>query len=226
MSNLLHQTDSEYQSIYKRALEATQMEHNQSRYDRFYHLLQFFKQTFHLHGDVAECGAWRGMSSYMMLETRRRSPEAPKLVRHFIIDSFEGLSIPSPEDISSVYDSSEIKGRFACSLEQVDKNLAQFDWIRFVKGWIPKVFEPDSLVNNSLDLFGYSFVHIDVELYEPTLASLNFFYPKMNKGGIIVCDDCGYDAFPGSHKAMNKFCEENKLSPIYLTTGNGVLIKR
>ena len=51
----------------------------------------------------------------------------------------------------------------------------------------------------------YSFVHIDVDLYQPTLDSHEYFFERLHKGGIIVCDDYGYSQFPGASLAVDKF---------------------
>jgi O-methyltransferase len=40
------------------------------------------------------------------------------------------------------------------------------------KGWIPDVF-------SAAEAETFCFVHIDVDLYEPTLESMRFFYPRM-----------------------------------------------
>ena len=213
---LIHQIDKEYNSIYEDALNATQMEHSEARYARFYNTLQFYKQSRDLFGVTAEAGCWRGLFSYMLLRYR-----STKRISHAIFDSFEGLSEPSADDFGR-YSEEEMKGRFSCSIDQVNRNLVKFDNVYLYKGWIPRVlYKADEECNPV-----YSFVHVDVELFEPTYHCLKYFWSRMCKGGILVCDDCGYLSFPGSNKAMNKFCNEERLSPIYLTTGNGVLIKR
>lgn len=96
-----------------------------------------------------------------------------------IFDSFEGLS-----EIESVdkygYDKREtesIRKQFACSLENVQDNLREFNFIKFHKGWIPERFHD---VKDET----FSFVHIDVDLYQPTLDSFAFFYPRLVTGGI------------------------------------------
>ena len=53
--------------------------------------------------------------------------------------------------------------------------LKDFDFVKIYKGWIPEKF---NLVDNSK----FSFVHIDVDLYEPTLKSLEFFFPRLEEG--------------------------------------------
>jgi hypothetical protein len=65
-------------------------------------------------------------------------------------------------------------------------------------GWIPDCFS--EVVDRS-----FCFVHIDVDLYEPTLASLEFFGSRMVPGGIIVCDDYGFETCPGARRAGDEF---------------------
>jgi len=69
-------------------------------------------------------------------------------------------------------------------------------------------------------------VHIDVDLYEPTLDSLNFFYPKLVKDGVIVCDDYGITQFPGAKKAVDEFLEKNNYKLFYeVPMGSCFIIK-
>ena len=56
--------------------------------------------------------------------------------------------------------------------EKFVKNLLkEFEFIKIYKGWIPEVFKE----NNKT----YQFVHIDVDLYQPTFDALNYFFPKL-----------------------------------------------
>jgi len=63
-------------------------------------------------------------------------------------------------------------------------------------------------------------VHIDVDLFEATLASLVFFYPKMNKAGIIISHD--YDE-PGVRKAFDDFFAD-KPEPVIEMSGCQCLV--
>jgi O-methyltransferase len=221
---LIHQRDRWYNKVYTEALAATQMEHSEARYARFWNMIQFFKQTEKVGGIIGEAGCWRGLSSYLLLAARDHGVDwfpKPKFLQ--IFDSFEGLSKPSRDDLGH-YSEKDMQGRFSCPQHVVFNNLSQdekFTRFGLAKGWIPNILT-DSYAKKEV----FSFVHIDVELYKPTYESLKFFWPRLNLGGVIVVDDCGYLSFPGSNKAMTKFCKEQKLNPIYLTTGNGVLIKR
>jgi len=66
------------------------------------------------------------------------------------------------------------------------------------KGWIPQVIHLEETRN-------YAFVHLDVDLYEPTLTSLQYFFPLLSPGGVIVCDDYGASEFPGASSAFDHF---------------------
>ena len=91
--------------------------------------------------------------------------------------------------------------------------------MNIIKGWIPKVFE--SLDENNK----YKFVHIDVDLYQPTFDSLNYIYDKVVKGGIIITDDYRSPSFPGNQKAWEKYFNSKNIRSLSLPSGQAVVIK-
>jgi O-methyltransferase len=56
----------------------------------------------------------------------------------------------------------------------------------------------------------FSFVSIDCDLYKPILAGLEYFYPRLEKGGYIFVHDFNYSWYPGARKAVCEFCQANK----------------
>jgi predicted O-methyltransferase YrrM len=68
-------------------------------------------------------------------------------------------------------------------------------------------------------------VHIDVDLYNPTKDSLEFFCPRLRPGGIIVCDDYGFSSCPGATAACNEFLADKPEKMIGLSDGGGFLFK-
>ena len=104
-------------------------------------------------------------------------------------------------------------------LERTRSVLAEFPEIDFNVGWIPEVFAtaPERR---------YRFVHIDVDLYAPVKASLEFFYPQLQPGGLIVIDDYGFTNWPGAKKATDDFAAAHGAPVISLTTGNAIMMKR
>lgn len=65
------------------------------------------------------------------------------------------------------------------------------------RGWIPEVLE-------TMPERRYRFVHVDVDLYEPTRAAFAYFVPRMQIGGVIVTDDYNW---PGGRRAVDETCE-------------------
>jgi O-methyltransferase len=50
----------------------------------------------------------------------------------------------------------------------------------------------------------FAFVHIDADLYQSTLDSLQFFYPKLTDGGTLIVHDYNHN-WEGVVKAVNEF---------------------
>ena len=71
----------------------------------------------------------------------------------------------------------------------------------------------------------YRMIHIDVDLYRPTLDCLEYFGPRLELGGIIVLDDYGSPKCPGIKKALDLFLEGNdRYSQWLIQTEQAVLI--
>ena len=65
---------------------------------------------------------------------------------------------------------------------------------------------------------------IDVDLYEPTIGCLEYFVPRMVKGGCILNDDFASPMFPGGFTGWRDFCDRRGLPYAILDSGQSVLI--
>lgn len=178
--------------------------------DRKWMVYQLLRLSSELPGDTAECGVYRGATSYLICCANLAARPGPKT--HHLFDSFEGLSLPGPADGAHWS-----KGDLRCGLEEVRRSLSNFNEVRFHPGWIPSSFV-------DVDDRKFSFVHIDVDLHEPTRDSLAFFYPRMTPGGIIVCDDYGISTCPGATRAVDEFLQDQPEEMLSLPDGGGFLI--
>src|SRR6185437_3392088 len=86
-------------------------------------------------------------------------------------------------------------------------------------GWIPDCF--DQVRDRT-----FCFLQIDVDLYQPTLDSLHFFYPRMMPGGIILSDDYGFESCPGARRAFDEFMQAHAEPIAMMPTGQAFVIKR
>lgn len=178
--------------------------------DRKYTLQQLLKLTYNISGDTAECGAYKGASSYLICQSICSLKK-----KHHIFDSFQGLSEPLLSD--GAYWK---KGDLTTNEEKIRHNLSEFNFISYHIGWIPETFGNKEIENKE-----FSFVHVDVDLYQPTYDSLFFFYNKLSTGGIILCDDYGFIQCPGAKEAVDTFFQDKPEEVIALPTGQAFIIK-
>lgn len=175
-------------------------------------------------GDIAECGCARGLSSLeLCLAARTVDPNWTGDGFH-VFDSFKGLSEPTEKDkrfdesdpVGAFLSANMAAGRYAFPAELVAGNLhREFPFVRLHPGWIPQIFseQPDRT---------YRFVHIDVDLYQPTMDSLRYFFPRLAAGGVIITDDYNW---PGAKAAFDEFCGEQGLDLFATETSQAFLRK-
>lgn len=177
--------------------------------DRKFALDQLVQSVVYVDGDTAECGAFEGASSWFIC---RRIAGLEK--QHHIFDSFEGLSEPSEQDGAHW-----VGGDLAAQEGAARRNLQEFGFVHYHKGWIPERF-------SRVEDRRFCLVHIDVDLYQPTLDSLEFFYERMRPGGLIICDDYDFSTCPGAKKAMDEFFTGMPEKIVRLPTGQAFITKR
>ena len=79
----------------------------------------------------------------------------------------------------------------------------------------------------------FAFVSIDPDLYEPALAGLEFFYPRLSEGGAIIMHDYGNAQFKGVRQAVKEYDQKLiamgekplKLVPLGDLHGSCVIVK-
>lgn len=177
---------------------------------RRWNMAELLRLTSDIPGDTAECGVYLGAGSFLIAQMNAIADSGRT---HYAIDSYEGLSEPGAED----GDHWE-QGVFATPVDAVRNAFGDVGGVQFVKGWIPQVL--DTLSDTS-----YSFVHVDVDLYQPTAASVAYFWPRLAPGGVLLCDDYGIGTCPGATKALDEYFDGLAEAPIRLAAGGAFAIK-
>ncbi|MBF0613192.1 MAG: class I SAM-dependent methyltransferase [Magnetococcales bacterium] len=183
---------------------------NQSNSDRRWNLYQMMRLLAGVEGDTAECGVFRGCGSWLIAKA---NAESRYQRQHYIFDTFAGLSEPGEGDGGHW-----IEGDMACDQATVERNLIDCSQVHFLAGYIPDRFMEVAERR-------FALVHIDVDLYDPTLKSLEFFYPRLNPGAVLVCDDYGSTACPGATSAVDEFMSDKPEKMIALSSGGGFFIR-
>ena len=192
---------------------------------RAYQLARYVESAARLGGAMAECGVFNGLTALLACRVRRMIDPGFRGADFFLVDSYEGLSESREQDLIDVMGKggriervpSHQAGHFAVDVGAVRSRFADFPEASFVKGWIPQVLP-------QLPERKYAFVHIDVDLYEPTRGALEYFQPRMLPGGIIVNDDFSTPLFPGAGKAWIEHFDRTGAPYVVLDTGQSVYV--
>jgi len=162
-----------------------------------YQLYMAVKNTQKIDGSIAEVGSYLGGSAKLICEAKENK-------ELYLFDTFEGLPALTKWDNPKQFQ----EGYFKSSFEFVKQYLNHYPNVYLYKGLFPATSKP-------IKDKQFSFVHLDVDLHEATLASIVFFYPRMVKGGIIISHD--YDE-TGVSKAFNDYFSD-KPEPIIEISG-------
>jgi len=168
-----------------------------------YHIYMAVKRTQKVPGDIAEVGVYKGGSAKIIC-----SAKGDKTLHLF--DTFEGL--PKVDEVDVVWQFYE--GKFAASYDSVRAYLQPEKNVVFYKGIFPATSGP---VKDTR----FSLVNFDVDTYESTKKCLEFFYPRMSPGGVIISHD--YITVPGVQKAFDEFFQ-NKPEPVVETAGSQCIV--
>ncbi len=177
--------------------------------ERCWTLHQMLAQALNVDGDVMEAGVFRGGTACLLKREIQRT-SGRNLV---LFDSYEGM-----KSVSRVDDRHQ-QGDFAdTSLDGVRTTVGDEPFIEYRKGWIPETF-------SGLEDRGFCFAHIDLDLYQSILDCLEFLYPRMPRGGVIVFDDYGFPSCPGARRAVEQFFAGRLERPLALMTGQALVVK-
>jgi hypothetical protein len=144
-----------------------------------------------IQGAVAEGGVFQG-------EFAREINRVFSNKKLYLFDTFEGFD---EKDLATEnkndYSSFGAKHLDMTSVELVLKKLPYPAMCDIRKGYFPETTQ------GVADQF--CFVNLDFDLYDPILAGLEFFYPRMVSGGIILVHDFFNPDFRGVKAAISEF---------------------
>lgn len=184
-------------------------------YSRLYMFWQVMQNVARVPGAIAEIGTYKGGSAYFI--ARATAMFAGADVPMYVFDTFEG----HPEQAITEHDVYQKPRKFSgTSYDDVREYLAAFPQVQVHKGDIstllPSLTEPV-----------YRFVHIDTDLYQPTVACLDYFGARLSPGGAIVVDDYASPKCPGVPKAVLEYLSRTNEFQVWdLRTEQLMLVKR
>ncbi len=164
---------------------------------------EIFKKILNVHGSIIEGGVHDGVGLMTWAKLSAIYEPVNHTRRVVGFDTFDGF--PS---VSRFDGNAEVGGMAADSYETISSSIAAFNADRPV-GHIAKVelVKGDATVTMPEWVKKYphtviSLLHLDFDIYEPTLVALETFYPRMPKGAAIVFDELNMYEWPGETVAL------------------------
>lgn len=168
---------------------------------------ELYKSIINLPGQIVECGVFKG-ASFTRFCTFRDVLESSFSRKIIGFDMFGKFPIPENDDdryFVEKFEQSAGDGICASELSQYldSKGIVNFE---LVEGNILTTLEVYLLRHPELKI---ALLHIDVDVYQPTIHILEHLYERMVPGGIIVFDD--YATVAGETRAVDEFLANRTL---------------
>jgi Macrocin-O-methyltransferase (TylF) len=158
-------------------------------------------------GDFAELGVWRGNTASVLahfaLQSRRTL---------FLFDTFKGFS---DRDLKGL--DAGVKPSFANTSIELVREVVGPAWqaCEVVPGYFPESLRLEHFDRR------FAVVSVDCDLYEPMKSGLEFFYPRLSRGGLLLLHDYSSGFWPGAKQAVDEFCAATGELPVLLPDKSG-----
>ena len=179
---------------------------------RLYAIIFNLKQILNenITGEIAELGVYRGNSAAVLAHYARAYSR-----RLWLFDTFEGFD---QRDVVGV-DEHRAPEFADTSLDRVQEIVGDEN-VEFVKGRFPDSIPP------GLHMSRFCLVHIDCDLYEPARAGLEFFYPRLSPGGLLILHDYANPYWDGIRRALDEYCNRIPERPVIFGDKSGTAMIR
>ena len=179
---------------------------------RLYALVLNIKQVIAegIEGDFAELGVYRGNSAAVLAHFGRTHGRAT-----YLFDTYEGFDA---RDLSGIDRSKTVE--FAETSLALVQSIVGEEGVNFVKGYFPQSVGPEVSAKK------FAVVHLDCDLYEPMKAGLDFFYPRLSPGGIMILHDYSSLWWEGAKRAVDEFVATVRERLILLPDKSGTAMLR
>jgi O-methyltransferase len=180
-----------------------------------FELIRRLSSTPAVLGSFLEVGSWRGGSGALIAKTAEHFGLVSPV---YLCDTFKGVPKASAKD--NVY----VGGEHAdTSLEQVQALMATLGLTNV--SILAGIF-PDETGHHIDRDEKFRFCHIDVDTYLSAKDSLDWVWPRMEKGSIVVYDDYGHGVCAGVRAHVDEHCGDvDKIIFMHPITTHAVMIK-
>jgi len=174
------------------------------RITKFIAHYELYKRVMEIPGEIIECGVFKGVSltRFAMFQKTLSNLRSKKLIAFDSFGDFPDTTYEPDKKFRQNF-ITETGGGQSISVEEMKKVLEYKGCesnVELVKGNICETLP--KYVDNNQQLI-ISLLHLDTDIYEPSLTILEHLYPRLQTGGILILDD--YGTFPGETKAVQEY---------------------
>ena len=178
-----------------------------------------------LKGDFVECGVNKGFLSHILMDYLDFDRSG---LSFYLVDTFQGFDdrylsskerkrlqeLASAEETSKPWE----MGMYEPCYDIVVDAFSAFKGARIVKGPVPDVL-PEVKAEK------IAYLSIDMNCVAPEIAAIEYFWPRMVQGGLVLLDDYAWPGHEEQLAAMDAFARRVGTKILCLPTGQGLLIK-
>lgn len=163
---------------------------------------ELFKMSLAVPGAIVECGTFKGASLARFAAFRSLLEDSSRKILAFdIFGSFPETEFAADREMREDFIKSA--GGESISVNQMMEVLANKNCsenVELVAGDICKTVPKYVQENPAIKI---ALLNLDTDIYEPAVAILDYLYPRLEPGGVLILDD--YGVFPGETKAVDDY---------------------
>ena len=161
-------------------------------------------------GAFAELGVYRGNSAAVLAHYARKSGKTA-----YLFDTFEGFDA---RDLTGIDARHPVE--FGDTSLAAVRALVGEESVQYIKGYFPGSLPP------GLESRRFSLVHLDCDLYEPIKAGMEFFFPRLSPGGMMIVHDYSCISWAGVKKAVDEYLADRPERPVLIPDRSGTAMIR
>ncbi len=175
------------------------------------HAQKFSKTTDY---NLVECGVEWGYTAFFALKILSNTLKNDQPFTMHLYDAWQDMR--EDELLESEYWHVNLYKNL--DIDSTKQNLNEFSQnLIYHQGYIPESLSKKPDAPNSI-----FYLHIDLNSAKPTESALDFFYPKLVSGGVILFDDYGWDAYEDTKSTIEDFFKNKPGILMKLPTGQAI----
>jgi O-methyltransferase len=166
-------------------------------------------------GDFVECGVYTGIFSLAVCDYIDFNKTGK---RFWLFDTFAGHPDDQKDAAERLAYTSEIVEAYSDHYEMTKAKFAKYPQATLVRGQVPGTLA-------TVPINKVCYLSIDMNLWKPEIAALDYFWPKLVPGAIVVLDDYGRSQFPLLCEKEDRWAAAHSVEILTMANGQGLMIK-